>query len=166
MTIAPWRTGALSFAEFSAQWSAIREVEWLPLMQVGSAGEPREAGVRAKPGQAGYLVYGPYVRLGAGDYLVRIHWSAGRPSRTFRRFKPVAAIEAVSGYGDAYLAQRKFRVEDYAHPEHELLFRVAGGLASAAPIEVRVWTSGAVPLTLSSITVERITALAEIVTTS
>jgi hypothetical protein len=165
MTIAPWRTGSLSFAEFSAQWSEIREVEWLPLMQVGSAGEPCEAGVCAKPGQTGYLVYGPYVRLGAGDYRVRIRWSAGRQSRIFRRFRPVAAIEAVSGYGDSYLAQRKFRVEDYVHPEHELLFRIAGRLASAAPIEVRVWTSGAVKLTLSSITVERITALAEIATT-
>jgi hypothetical protein len=29
------------------------------------------------------------------------------------------------------------------------------------PIEVRVWTSGAVPLTLSSITVERIAASAK-----
>jgi hypothetical protein len=164
MTIAPWRTGALGFAEFSAQWSAIREVDWLALMQVGSAGEPCEAGVCAKPGQTGYLVYGPYVKLGAGDYRVRVRWSIGRPSRAFRRFRPIASIEAVSGYGDTYLAQRKFRVEDYVRPEHELLFRIAGRLASAAPIEVRVWTSGAVPLTVSSIIVEPITALAEIAT--
>jgi hypothetical protein len=165
MTIAPWRTGPLGFAEFSAQWSEIREVEWLPLMRVGSAGEPCEAGVCAKPGQTGYLVYGPYVKLGAGDYRIRVRWIVGRPSRTFRRFRPVATIEAVSGYGDTYLAQRKFRVEDYVQPEHELLFRIAGTLASAAPIEVRVWTSGAAPLRLSSITVERITALAEIAAT-
>jgi hypothetical protein len=165
MTFARWRSGPLSFAEFSAQWSAIREVEWLPLMQVGSAGEPCAAGVRAKLGQTGYLVYGPYLRLGAGDYRIRVRWSAGLPSRAFGRRRPVAAIEAVSGYGDTYLAQRKFRVEDYVRAEHELLFRVAGRLASAAPIEVRVWTSGAVKLTLSSITVERITAVAEIAAT-
>jgi hypothetical protein len=134
-------------------------------MQVGSAGERCEAGVCAKPGQIGYLVYGPYVKLGAGDYRIRVRWSAGPSPRIFRRFRPVAAIEAVAGYGDTFLAQRKFRVEDYVHPEHELFFRIAGMLASAVPIEVRVWSSGAVRLTLSSVSVERITALAELATT-
>jgi hypothetical protein len=136
-------------------------VEWLPVMKVGPAGERNHAGVCARPGQPGHLVYGPYVKLGAGNYRVRVRWSAGRPSRTFSRFQPVATIEAVARHGKTYLAQRQLRVEDYVGPEHELLFRVAGRSSPALPIEVRVWTSGAVPLTLSSITVERVAAPAK-----
>jgi hypothetical protein len=92
---------------------------------------------------------------------VRVRWSAGQPLRTFPRFQPVATIEAVSRHGKTYLAQRQLRVEDYVGPEHELLFHIAGRSSPALPIEVRVWTSGAVPLTLSSITVERIAASAK-----
>jgi hypothetical protein len=136
-------------------------VEWLPVMKVGPAGERNHAGVCAKPGQPGHLVYGPYVKLGAGDYRVRVRWSAGQPSRTFPRFQRVATIEAVSRHGKTYLAQRQLRVEDYVRPEHELLFHVPGRSSPALPVEVRVWTSGAVPLALSSITVERIAAPAK-----
>ena len=87
-----------------------------------------------------------------------MRWSAGRPTRKIPHGQPVATIEAVSGYGKNYLAQRQLRVEDYIHPEHELLFYIIAKPPPAFPIEVRVWTSGAVPLTVSSITVERIAA--------
>jgi hypothetical protein len=159
-TTAPWRTGRLGFAEFAAQWPEICgvQIEWLPVMKVGRAGERRHAGICAKPGQTGHLLYGPYVKLGAGDYRVRVRWSAGRPARTVPRFQPVATIEAVSRYGKTYLAQRQLRVEDTLSPEHEILFHIAGRPPPSFPIEVRVWTSGAVPLTVSSITVERIAA--------
>jgi hypothetical protein len=152
------RTGRLDFAEFAAQWPEICGVgdEWLALMKVGRVGERRAAGVCAKPGQSGHLLYGPYVKLGAGDYRVRIRWSAGPPLRGVPRGQPVAAIEAVSRNGKSYLAQCKLLIEDCVRPEHELAFRVTDGVAEATPIEVRVWTSGAVPLTVSSITVERI----------
>jgi hypothetical protein len=159
-TSAPWRTGRLGFAEFAAQWPEICgvEIEWLPAMKVGRAGERRHAGICAKPGQSGHLVFGPYVKLGPGDYRVRVRWSAGRPTRNIPRGQPVATIEAVSRCGKTYLAQRQLRVEDYLHPEHELLFHIIAKPPPAFPIEVRVWTSGAVPLTVSSITVERIAA--------
>lgn len=157
-TTAWWRTGRLGLAEFAAQWPEICgvAVEWLPAMQVGRAGERTHAGVCAKPGRAGHLVYGPYVKLGAGDYRVRVRWSAGQPLRRVPRDQPVAAIEAVSRYGKTYLAQRKLRADDCERPEHELLFRVNGKPPSASPIEVRVWTSGTLPLTVSSIAIELI----------
>ncbi len=74
----------------------------------------------------------------------------------------VATIETVSRHGKAYLAQRQLAIEECLHPEHELPFRIPEGPAAAEPIEVRVWTSGVVPLTVSSITVERIGAAAEL----
>jgi hypothetical protein len=166
-TTAPWRTGRLGFAEFAAQWPEICGVaiDWLPAMRVGRAGERRHAGICAKPGEAGHLVYGPYVRLGAGDYRVRVHWRAGRPTRHVPRGQPVATIEVVSHYGKSYLAQHQLRAEDCFSPEHEVMFHVIGRPPPAFPVEVRVWTSGAVSLTVSSISVERIAAPARLAAT-
>src|SRR5439155_973527 len=166
-TTAPWRTGRLGFAEFAAQWPEICDVaiEWLPAMRVGPAGERSRAGICARPGQAGHLVYGPYVQLRAGDYRVRVRWNAGRPTRHIPRGQPVATIEAVSRYGKTYLAQRQLHAEDCIKPEQEVRFHVIGQPPSAFPVEVRVCTSGAVPLTLSSITVERIAAPARLAST-
>jgi hypothetical protein len=163
----PRRTGRLGFAEFAAQWPEICDVaiEWLPSMRVGPAGEPRPAGIVAGAGHAGHLVYGPYVELGAGDYRVRVVWSAGRPTRQVPRGQPVAAIEVVSRHGKTYLAQHRLGAQDCVRSEHEVLFHIVGRPPPAFPVEVRVWTSGAVPLILSSITVERIAAPARLATT-
>jgi len=127
-TKAAWRIGRLGFPEFTAQWPEICGVaiEWLPAMRVGRAGERRHGGVCAKPGQTGHLVYGPYVKLGAGDYRVRVRWSPGRPTRHIPRDQPVATIEAVSRYGRTYLAQRQLQLEDCPQPEREVRFHVIG----------------------------------------
>ena len=98
--------------------------------------------------------------------IVRINWSAGRPLRAVPRDQLVATIEAVTGDGKTYLAQRELWADDYARPVHELSFDLGERAPSTSPIEVRVWTSGAVPLTLSSITVERIAAPARLASTA
>jgi glycosyltransferase involved in cell wall biosynthesis len=157
-TTAPGHTGRPGGAEFAAPELCGVAIEWLPAMKIGRAGERRAGSVCTKPGQAGHLVYGPYVKLGAGDYRVRICWDAGRPARKIPPGQPVATIEAVSRYGKTYLAQRQLRLDNYARPEHELQLRIANRPAPLA-IEVRVWTCGAVPLTVSSITVERLAPL-------
>ena len=155
---APARS-ALGLPELSATGDALPAVvEWLQLMSVGPAGERDHGGVSAAPGQAGHLVYGPYVKLGAGRYRVRVHWRAGRPSRAIAYGQLVATIEAVTGDGKTYLAQRELRADNYARPVHELLIDLSQKGLSDSPIEVRVWTGGMVPLTVSSITVERIAA--------
>jgi glycosyltransferase involved in cell wall biosynthesis len=160
-TSGPWRNGGLGVAEFAASPEICGvAIEWLPAMTAGRAGERCPDGVCAKPGQPGHLVYGPYVKLGAGDYRVRIRWDAGRPTRDVPRSQPAAMIEAVSHCGKTYLAQHQLLFEDCLRPEHELSFRI-NGRPPPLPIEVRVWTSGAVPLTVSSITVELIAAPAE-----
>ncbi len=129
-------------------------VEWLPVMQVGPAGERNQAGIRARTGEAGHLTYGPYAKLGAGDYRIRVGWSAGQPRRAALPDEAIATIEAVTRYGKTYLGQRTLRIEDYDQPEHDLPFRVAGTPSPTATVEVRIWTSGIVPLTLNSIAVE------------
>jgi hypothetical protein len=148
---------ALGLPEPAATADAVPAlVEWLQLMSVGPAGERERGGVSTTPGLAGHLVYGPYVKLGAGHHRVRVHWSAGQPLRAILRSHLVATIEVVTGDGKTYLAQRELRVGNYAQPVHELLLDLSEGALAASPIEVRVWTGGMVPLTVSSITVERI----------
>jgi hypothetical protein len=155
---APARS-ALGLPELEARTDAVPAlVEWLQLMSVGPAGERTPAGVSTIPGEAGHLVYGPYVRLGAGHYRVRVHWSAGQPLRAVLRSHLVATIEVVTGDGKTYLAQRELRVGNYAQPVHELSLDLSERALATSPIEVRVWTGGMVPLTVSSITVERIAA--------
>jgi glycosyltransferase involved in cell wall biosynthesis len=154
-TPVPGHTGRPGAVQFAAPEICGMAVEWLPAMKIGRAGERRAGGICAKPGQAGHLVYGPYVKLGAGDYRVHVCWDAGPPTRKIPRGQPVATIEAVSRYGKTYLAQRQLRLDDYAGSQHELRLRIAKRPAPLA-IEVRVWTCGAVPLTVSSITVERL----------
>jgi hypothetical protein len=160
-TTAPWPTRRFGFVEFAAQWPAICgvAVEWLSLMTVGDAGERNDAGVCAKPEQAGHLVFGPFLKLGAGDYRVRICWNAGRKLRTDAEGQPVATIEVVSRNGKTYLTQRELGAEDFECPEHELRFCIGNRPPQGSPIEVRVWTSGAVPLTVSSIAVELVGVL-------
>lgn len=130
-----------------------RAVEWLPVMRVGPVGERTATGIGGKAGEAGHLVYGPYVRLGAGDYRVRIRCGMP-PTEAAPSGQAVATIEAVSEGGKTYLAQRELTIEECARPEHDLLFRIDA--TALQPVEVRVWTSGLAKLTVSSIAIERI----------
>jgi hypothetical protein len=153
-----WPTGRLSFAEFAAQWPELSgvEIEWLPLMKIGRAGH-RDDGrpdVTARPGQSGHLVYGPYVKLSPGEYRASIAWSVGHPSKPVPRGQPVVTIEAVCGYGKVYLAQHQLSTEICEHPVREFSFQISDQVAST-PVEVRLWTTGLVPLNISSIIVER-----------
>jgi hypothetical protein len=137
-------------------------VEWLPLMSVGPAGERSQAGVSAIRGQAGHLVYGPYVKIAPGHYRVQISWRAERPPRPVPPGQLVAMIEAVTGDGKTYLAQRELYVDNYTRPVYELSFDLGERAASTLPVEIRVWTGGMVPLTISSISIERTAGLRRI----
>lgn len=134
-------------------------VEWLPVMGVGPAGERTAAGINGAAGQAGHLVYGPYARLGAGDYRVRMRWQAAPAAARLSPGTVLATLEAVATHGQTYLAQRALTLAALGRSEHDLRFRIEA--TAALPwqaVEVRVWTSGLVPLTVSSITIERIGA--------
>jgi glycosyltransferase involved in cell wall biosynthesis len=135
-------------------------VEWLPVLQAGPVGQRTAAGISSEGGEAGHLFYGPYARLGAGEYRVRIRWRGGQPEARLPPDTVLATIEAVSGDavpGHAtYLAQRDLTVRERGRGEHDLRFRIeATDMPPWQAVEVRFWTSGLVPLTVSSVTVER-----------
>jgi hypothetical protein len=153
-----WPSGRLAFAEFAAQWSNVSgiEVDWLPMMRVGDAGERIDGMLRAKPGHKGHIVYGPYFRLPPGEYHARARMTSGRSWRWLHQRQPVATLEAVAN-GNDYLAQRDVSLQESRGPQHEFSF-VVGEAAGTGNnlVEIRVWTNGTVPLSLSSITVERL----------
>jgi hypothetical protein len=142
----------------SNERSEIGEVaaEWLPIVSVGSAGERGAAGISAKPDHSGHIIFGPYARLGPGSYRVQLRCSSAQSSAVVPGGRPAAVIEAVAHHGRHYLAQHELSAADCRVPVHELHFRV--GPAPLLAIEVRVWTSGTVPLTVTSIRVERLPA--------
>lgn len=134
-----------------------RAVEWLPVMQVGPVGERTAAGISGEAGRDGHLLFGPYARLGAGDYRVRVRWKARQGVARLSPDTLVAAIEAVSEHGEIYLARRDLTIAASGRGEHDLHFHIEATAARLRPaVEVRIWTSGVVPLTVSSITIERI----------
>jgi len=146
-------------SEPSAEPVSATPVEWLPLMPVAVAGERCAGGVRAKPSTPGFVIYGPYWPLAAGKYRVMIsfsldHLQAGAmPPET-----DVATIEAVTAEPAAYLAQHGLRLRDCGDRTFGLLFAVSDAAAQGSqprPVEIRVWSSGALPFTVRSVTLQR-----------
>jgi len=127
-------------------------------MSLGTAGERIDGTVRAKPGEMGHVVYGPYFRLASGDYRVRIRVDGGRSWGWTYRHQVVAKFEAVTEYGEKYLAQHNVKLKDCRQSVHDFNFTTTGLASRLAdtPVEVRVWTKGSVPLTLLSVYVERL----------
>ena len=136
----------------------VMPVECLPMMQVGSIAERVDGVVEAKSSMSGHVVYGPYVRLPPGKYRVNVNLDIAEPSGGVEPTQTIAMLEAASG--DSYLAQRDITFRECGAGEHELSFALAAGpdQSEPAPIEVRVWTSGAAPLAVSSVKIQRVSA--------
>lgn len=128
---------------------------WLPIMSVGSAGERVDGAIRSKCGNRGHVIYGPYLRLPAGEYHVRIRMNIEGLRRPWFRRESVATIEAVTGQGPTILAQRII-YRGSEETNYDFSFVVPD--ASASSIEVRVWTTGSAALTIRSVTVDQISA--------
>ena len=158
-----WPTRRLSIKEFFMQWVPWMHepgtvVEWLPRMSAASVGERVDQLVRAKRGQEGHIVSGPYYRLPPGEYLAKASIDAGRPWKWMIGSQRVAVLEVVSDVGAKFIATRNLKLADFKQPEQSLEFTLtaAAGQKVSGEIEVRIWTAGFVPLTISSITVERL----------
>jgi hypothetical protein len=152
-----WRSGRFRFTDFVEQWTVKSgmEVDWLPVMQLGDAGELVDGVVRSRPGKQGHIVYGPYFQLTPGEYHIRVCMDIGQLSRPPSR--QIARVEAVLAQR-IYLAHEDIGPEESRRGQHEFSFVItdAPTPASKRLVEVRVWTSGAVTISLSSITVKRV----------
>ena len=150
--------GSPTESQLRDQLFPVMPVECLPMMQVGSIAERVDGVVEAKSSMSGHVVYGPYVRLPPGKYRVNVSLDIAEPSGGVEPAQMIAMLEAASG--DSYLAQRDITFRECGAGEHELSFALAAApdQSEPAPIEVRVWTSGAAPLAVSSVKIQRVSA--------
>ncbi len=145
--------------EHSTRFFAGERVEWLPLMHVGANATNIQGVVKAKTGQPGHMLFGPYLRLPAGKYSARIRIDAGGTNTFLASRERVGTVEAVQG--DVFLSQREFAPKDCAASGVELVFTITRELNSTVqvPFEIRVWSTGQTSIAVSSITIQRIAAL-------
>jgi hypothetical protein len=140
----------------SVQFFSGAQVEWLPMMRVGNMAKRIDGIVQVQSSASGHMVYGPYYRLPPGEYRVRVCLDAAVPSSGIESSRSVAMLEAASG--ETYLAQQGIEVQDCDKHDYEVSFGLPDTPEGTKPpqVEVRVWTSGVAPLTISSITIQRI----------
>lgn len=125
---------------------------WLGTLQVGHAGEWTKGGVRAIPGVAGYLVYGPYWSVPSGTYEISFGLTLG--ARSVQR-EAVIVFEVVAR--EQHLAFAAIRTRDLADGRATLqcILGTPEGTDKWTDVEFRVWVPGTFDLVLTSISVFR-----------
>ena len=113
--------------------------------------------VRFMPGEhlPGFLVYGPYVTLPAGEYLVKFRMKIGEPELDPIEHAELALTLDIQQQGRGLLADKQLRFVSNAqksfgeYQEYMLTFRAE----KASPLEFRVNVSGRVPVSVDRVSV-------------
>jgi hypothetical protein len=140
-----------------------RDFDWLPLLQVGPAGGQADAArswVSARLGNAGHIVFGPYIDLLPGNYQLCYEIAADRdsllPTPKSQEAKPPLDLEVVAH--DVFLAQVPISLRRGVHA-YEVPFSISKEDFKRLPagaLEFRAYCSGTVPLELRSVRLQRI----------
>jgi hypothetical protein len=135
-----------------------RDFDWLPLLQVGPVGVQADASrswVSGRPGNVGYIVFGPYVDLLPGSYRLSVEIAADRDSLLSdpksQEAKPPLDLEVVAH--DVFLAQVPISLRRGVHA-YEVPFSISKEDFKRLPagaLEFRAHCSGTVPLELRSV---------------
>jgi hypothetical protein len=130
---------------------AIPSLLWM--MQVGPAGVRDGGRVSTRKHVAGHVVFGSYLDLLPGRYRLTIQIEADPAVLEAAPVAPAMAIEAVCGH---YIAARcNLALEHLRNSAHSLLFTVPDDFRdyfSTQQWEFRIWTSGAVHVAITAIT--------------
>lgn len=124
---------------------------WLGALTVGVAGA-RAAGCEAiaiRPGCGGHVFYGPYRKLLAGHYRVKVEWTQQETARG-RLVLEVVRGETFLGQADCILAPGVS-----AGCEIDFLITEPGRPIGAGPVQIRLWTDGYGAGTVTAVTVTR-----------
>jgi hypothetical protein len=123
------------------------------LMQIGPAGVRDGGRVWTRQNVAGHVVFGSYLDLLPGRYHLTVRIEADSTMLDAVPVAPVMAIEAICGH---YIAARcNLAIADLRSSSHSLLFTVPDDLRdyfSTPQWEFRIWTSGAVHVAITAIT--------------
>jgi hypothetical protein len=132
-----------------------KQQDLLPLFAIGDAGKRQDGGIIAVPGKAGHVVYGPYLSLDPGRYLLTLAFETGGPPLQ----EDVGSL-ALDVLSDPYLiALRTVGVVELAQGSVSLAFTISERLIDLVPwlrVEFRLRTEGKVPISLIGATLEEL----------
>jgi len=166
-----WTSGAVHVAITAATLNSADDepapdtcdFDWLPLLQVGSAGVQADAArswVSARLGNVGHFVFGPYVDLLPGSYQLCCEIAADRdsllPDPKPQQAEVPLTLEVVAH--DVFLAQEPIGLRQGVHA-YEVPFSIAKEdfrRLPAGALEFRAHSSGTVPLELRSVRLRHI----------
>jgi hypothetical protein len=124
-------------------------------LQVGHAGRRDGNCVRTREGVEGHVIYGPYLDLLPGHYRLVVAIEADAVLPASDSAEPVMSMEVASGqYMAAY---RVLTYADLRQEIHDLVFTVPDDFFecySAARFEFRIWTTGSVCASITSVAIE------------
>jgi hypothetical protein len=128
------------------------QMDILPLQTAGEAGERVGAAMRARRGRSGCVLYGPYRRLPAGEYLTKISFEGAETEAE----DPLLALEVVAE--DVVQARCEIDAQGIAAGEASLAFAISHSLAAdrEAKIQIRLHALRPTEVTVRSVLVERV----------
>jgi hypothetical protein len=127
-----------------------RVLPLLAAMSVGPAGERDDSGIRSRPGPAGVLAFGPYLRLETGTYLLNLAVSA-EPA-------PEALLLAEVVAGDIVFANAAWPLAEIGAGRAGCLFHIPPEFAQLlrnVRYETRFSLRGEATLCLSSVQIQK-----------
>jgi hypothetical protein len=103
------------------------------------------------------VAFGPYLSVAPGDYFARIHFRVVRRRSALASLLSMIKVDVVSNVGKRTLAKRGYRFVALTRESHTIPFTVVDKHQGTklSQIEVRLWTDGTLPVTLSSVVIGR-----------
>jgi hypothetical protein len=162
----PWLTWQQSAKTLEAMLMDARHPQWTHAWRPGQrwclrASDPRfhsQVGRRSpegvhSQGSAGYLLYGPYIEVPAGNYELSVYGRAGTQG------VDGAMVDVCVGRGERVLAQAPLQVNGAAASEEaQLACLMFNNGQAAKDLEIRVWTGEAASLTVTGVEFSRVAA--------
>lgn len=131
--------------------------DWLPLQQLGEAGEWTADGIRSRAGHMGFLFYGPYRRLLPGRYRIHIALSS-TCGETCDKDGGLTVLDVVTN--DTLLACYSLTPGKRSDDNAPLDFLVTDKVATPdARVEIRLRLIVPVAVTVRAVTVTRLGGL-------
>lgn len=125
------------------------------LMEDSSASSAKALKFVPKEHLPGFLAYGPYVTLPAGEYLVKFHMKLGNDEIRPTDNAGLAVSLDVHQQGEGTLATKQIRVvsDEQKHFGSYQEYALAFTAEKVAPLEFRTKVSGRIPVSIDRITV-------------
>jgi hypothetical protein len=131
-------------------------------MHVGEGAQRVGHEIRAPQGMSGHMAFGPYAKFLFGRYLLQVEMGLGESVGSLQSVTD-AEVNLELAFGEKILDEKRFKGQEiFSSPQvfhlDVLPFSVdmAENFVRDYGFELRVWTNGAVPVSLRQVAVRRI----------